>query len=80
MPEGKCKPNYGKQDFFLHWARPVGLHWAMGFILLIIKKNPLRNKNSPITDPITKMGVAHAFELYPQICTEVFSVCFPKRE
>jgi hypothetical protein len=23
---------------------------------------PLRNENSPITDPITEMGVAHAFE------------------
>ena len=27
--------------------------------MVIIKKIPLRNENSSITDPITKMGVAH---------------------
>ena len=57
MPEGSANQIMVTRIFFF-------LHWAMGFILLVIKKTPLRNKkNSPITDPITKMGVAHAFEL-----------------
>ena len=34
------------------------------YFLVIIKKTPLRNGNSPITDSTTKMGVVHAFEHY----------------
>ena len=44
-----CEPHYGNQDF-----SPL--------ITLIIKKTPLSNGNSPNTDPITKMGLEHAFE------------------
>ena len=47
-------PNYGNQDF-------PPLNNGVYF-MVIIKKNFLQNENSPITDPITKMGVAHAFE------------------
>ena len=32
------------------------------YFVVIIKKTSLHNGNCPITDPITKMGVAHAFE------------------
>ena len=38
-----------------------GLHYCNYF-----KKTPLRNENSPITDPITKIGVAHALQHYAQ--------------
>ena len=49
-PEGMCEPHYGNQDF-----SPL--------ITLIIKKTPLSNGNSPNnTDPITEMGLEHAFE------------------
>jgi hypothetical protein len=44
--------------------------WLPGFssicqfsYLVVFKKTPLRNGRRPITDPITKMRVAHAFEL-----------------
>ena len=56
MSEGMCKPHYINQDF-------SPLYNAVYFIE-IIKQNPLHNGNSPITDPITKIGVAHAFEQY----------------
>jgi hypothetical protein len=39
----------------------IFFHWSMGFIV-IIRKNPLRNGNSPITDTITETGVTNAFE------------------
>ena len=51
-----CKPHYSNQDFF-PLANSV-------YFIVIIKKNTLHNGNSQITDPITKMGVAHAFEMY----------------
>jgi hypothetical protein len=38
-------------------------NWAVVYFI-VIKQNPLHNGNSPITDPITKIGVAHAFEQY----------------
>ena len=48
-----CKPYYGNQDF-----SPLA-NWV--YFKVIVKKIPLHNENSPIMDPITKMGVAHAF-------------------
>ena len=33
------------------------------FLIVIIKKTPLYNENRPITNPITKMEVAHTFVL-----------------
>ena len=32
-------------------------------LILIIKRTPLHNENSPITDPITEMGVAQVSSL-----------------
>ena len=32
------------------------------YFIVITKKNPIGNRNSPIMDPITKRGVANAFE------------------
>ena len=36
-------------------------HWSMGFtyFIVIIKKIPLCNGNSPITDPITQMPLSN---------------------
>ena len=37
---------------------------ANGFYFkVVIEKTPLDNRNSPIMDPITKIGVAHTVEL-----------------
>ena len=48
------KPHYGIQDF-----TPL----ANGvYFTVIIKKTPSCNGNSPITDPITEMGVAYFFK------------------
>ena len=51
---GMCNTNYGNKDL-----SPLGINqWG-----LLDRKTSLRYGNSPITDPITKMGLAHAFEL-----------------
>ena len=54
-PEGMCKPHYGKKVFS---QSTNGVYF-----IVIIKKSQLRNGGVPITDPITEMGVAHAFQL-----------------
>ena len=41
---------------------PIALSNGVYFIV-IIKKTSLCEGNSPIADPITEMGVAHAFDL-----------------
>ena len=52
--KGICKTHYGQQNFS---------SFAFGVYFIVInKKIPLYNGNSPITDPITEIGVAHAFE------------------
>ena len=62
-----CKPHYGNLDLQI----PIG-QW--GYFTVI----PLQNGNSPITDPITKMGVEHAFEPYhPKNCNSfIFTLPF----
>ena len=52
LPQGMCKPHYNNNDFFPH--RQV--------YFIVIIKNPITFKN-----PITKMGVAHAFEHYSNV-------------
>jgi hypothetical protein len=46
-------PQYGNQNF------PPLTNGV--YFMVIVKKTPLRNENSPITDPITKKGVAHKY-------------------
>ena len=46
MPEGISKPHHGNQDF------PPLTNGV--YFIIIIKKTPLHNGSSPITDPITK--------------------------
>ena len=53
MLEGMCKPDYGIQKIF---SKGV-------YFIVIIKKPCLCNGNRPIT----KMGVAHAFEQFRSI-------------
>ena len=45
------KPHYGNQDVF---PFPNGVWFVVN-----INKTPLRNGNSPITDPITETNIAH---------------------
>ena len=60
MAEGICKPHYSNQD-----SSPLD----NAVYITVIKQNPLHNGNIPITDsitdPITKMGVAHTVGQYP---------------
>ena len=56
MAKGTCKPHKGNQNFD---------QLTNGFyFIVIIKKPSLCNENSPIANPIIKMGVAHTFELF----------------
>ena len=54
LSEGMCKTHYGKQNFSSFAFRV--------YFIVINTKTPLCNGNRPITDPITEIGVAHAFE------------------
>ena len=54
MTKGMRKLNYSNKDLSL---------WTNGdYFIRIIDKTQLCDGNSPIMDPIAKMGVAHAFE------------------
>ena len=53
LTEGIYKPHYGNQNFF-------PLANGVQFIE-IITKSPLPNRKTPITNPITKMEIAHTF-------------------
>ena len=60
-----CKPNY---CIILTRIYPHCQSYRLYFIV-IIKKISIQNGNSTITDPITKMGVIHAFDLFhPKNC------------
>ena len=51
-----CKPHYGNQNL-----SPL----ANGvYFTVIIKKIPLKDVNSSVTNPITKMGVVYDFKAY----------------